>query len=134
VTEKEEHRGRPGTSVVLVAMGSLPLMWAAFLGGRGDLELGVGYRSAEGGISCPADAAPGAECTALAVVNTSDEPHGAVCMLGGSIENSWLTGGGVELQLERMRPWYSAPFTLVVEPAGPKGGHRFPVVECIATD
>ena len=109
--------GRAGPSragLALLVAGSLVLTAAALLAGRGDVELGVGYRSEDGEAACPPAVAEGARCTDLAVVNTSDAPQGAVCELSGSVRHAWLTGGGTEFRSARLRPWYSASFTLVV--------------------
>jgi hypothetical protein len=118
----------------LLVVGSLLLVAATFLAGRGDVELGVGYRSEEGEAACPDAAADGAICTRLAVVNTWDAPQGALCELVGSYRHSWLTGGGPQLRIDTLRPWYSAQFTLVVEPDHPgSNSYHEGGVRCIAT-
>ena len=128
-----DHRGPSPAGLALLVIGSLVLAAATLLGGRGDVELGVGYGSQEGEVTCPPAAADGAECTAMTVVNTWDVPHGALCGLVGSYRHSWLTGGGTELRIDRLRPWYSAPFFLVVEPNDPGGNsYAVPGVRCIA--
>ncbi len=117
-----------------VVAGSFLITLALLLAGRGDQELSVSYRTEWNEAPCPTTVADSALFTALAVVNSSPEPHGARCTLVGRYHHAWLTGGGTELLIDRIQPWYSAPFVLVVEPDHPSGNsYSTPIVRCVAT-
>jgi len=117
-----------------VIAGSLLITLALFKAGRGDLELSVSYRTDWNEAPCPVAAAEDALCTELAVVNSNAEPHGALCVLVGRYRHAWLIGGGEELLVDRIQPWYSAPFVLAVGPDHEDGNsYSVPGVRCVAT-